>query len=295
MTILNHSDSHIIPPLVNLFLAFQLTGAFGLVVIILTALLSKRVKRNATWYYFIISWILSCISYTLIFILGQQNEPSFGPCLVQAGAIYGAPVLTSCATLAFTIEDAVGRARSGGTAAHATPTLSHDHVAVVPFTVWLGIFISLIVFGVEHPSQVSQRTKRDDTCDFESISLSSLIAIMSTFVLLVIQRQATSRPRLIKNRNLLKDRQLTRMAVRVIIFSLLGALGLGIGVAYVLYSIPGSSFDVIMSTLPIGGVLIFGTQADLLEVWMFWRTPATPRKPLEDTKTSVIPEVPTPC
>jgi hypothetical protein len=64
-----------------------------MVLIVLTALASHTVKRNATWYIFCMTWILSCISYTFIFLIGQQESPSFGPCLAQGAAIYSAPSL----------------------------------------------------------------------------------------------------------------------------------------------------------------------------------------------------------
>ncbi|KAF7301187.1 hypothetical protein MIND_00683200 [Mycena indigotica] len=288
--VLPHSGTNIIVPLVNVFLTLQLIGACGLVAILLTAIISKRVKRNATWYNFIATWILSCLSYTFVFIIGQQYTPNFGPCLVQAGAIYGAPVVTSCATLAFAVDMFLGvRATAIQKPSQRRRYLTISLV-VLPFAIWLGFVLPLWVFGAQNPTEV--RIGPNGTyCDFESnipSKVSSAISVVSTFSLLLIEGYIATR--LIKNRNLLKDRQLVRMAVRVILFSLLGALSLGIGVAYVLYSIPGSSFDVIMSTLPVGGCLIFGTQADLLRVWMFWRHPAaTPAIPkgTESTQSMV--------
>jgi len=110
----------------------------------------------------------------------------------------------------------------------------------------------------------------DSEADWPS-KVSSGTTIFTTVFLLIIEGYVVAC--LIKKRNLLKDRQLTRMAIRVVVFSILGAIGLGLGFAYVLYSIPGASFDVIMAALPVGGFLIFGTQDDLLNVWMFWRKP----------------------
>jgi len=289
-------DPNINPLLVNAFLALQLSGGFGLFLIVLTALGSRHVKRNSTWYTFLVAWIISCISYTLIFLLGQQNAPSFGPCVTQAAGIYSAPSLTSSATLAYAIDMLLGvRATSPQHPPKRQNSITLTLV-FIPYVIGLAVFVGMLAFGVSNPTQT--RIGPNGTyCDFVSdipSKISSLITIGTTLILLVIEGYIAIR--LIRNRNLLKDRQLSAMAVRVIIFSALGALGLGVGIAYELYSIPGASFDVIMATIPAGGVLIFGTQTDLVNVWLFWRTQA-PRHAEQyddDLKSSAIPDVPTP-
>nr|GAT57278.1 predicted protein [Mycena chlorophos] len=284
----DHSDSHESAPLVSVFLTFQLIGLFGLILLILTAALAKRVKRNPTWYNFVVSWIISCISYSFIFIIGQQEDPQFGPCLFQESLIYGAPVLTSSVTLAFAIDMLLNIL-----AASAPQRSQHRRryltilLLVMPYLVWLGIVISLLVYGGENPKMV-RKGPNGTYCDLEADTpskVSSGLTVILTFVLLIIEGYITAR--IIKNRRVLnKDNKLIRMAVRVMVFSIFGAVGLGIGIAYVLYSIPGASFDVIMSTLPTGLILIFGTQADLLSVWTFWRAP--PMEGAANDKASMV-------
>ncbi|KAF7313336.1 hypothetical protein HMN09_00489100 [Mycena chlorophos] len=304
----DHSDSHESAPLVSVFLTFQLIGLSGLILLVLTAALSKRVKRNPTWYNFVVSWIISCISYSFIFIIGQQEDPQFGPCLFQESLIYGAPVLTSSVTLAFAIDMLLNIL-----AASAPQRSQHRRryltilLLVMPYLVWLGIVISLLVYGGENPKEV-RKGPNGTYCDLEADTpskVSSGLTVILTFVLLIIEGTSVCLPthslspstdrqlpgyitaRIIKNRRVLnKDNKLIRMAVRVMVFSIFGAVGLGIGIAYVLYSIPGASFDVIMSTLPTGLILIFGTQADLLSVWTFWRTP--PMEGAANDKASMV-------
>jgi len=288
-------DPDINPQLVTAFLALQLSGGFGLFLVVLTALGSQRVKRNSSWYTFLVAWIISCISYTLVFLFGQQNAPSFGPCVTQAAGIYSAPALTSSATLAFAIDMLLGvRATSP-----QLPLMRRKWVTLmllfIPYVLWLAVFVGMLAFGVSNPAQ-TRRGPNGTYCDFVSdipSKISSFITIGTTLVLLVIEGYIATC--LIRNRNLLKDRQLSAMAVRVIVFSVLGALGLGVGIAYELYSIPGASFDIIMATLPLGGFLIFGTQMDLVNVWLFWRTqPPRPASQYADLKSAAIPDVPTP-
>lgn len=77
------------------FIVMQLTGAGGLTLILLTALVSKHVKRHPTWYNFTVSWIFSCLCYCLLFLAGQQvgDPPDETLCGVQAALVYAAPVL----------------------------------------------------------------------------------------------------------------------------------------------------------------------------------------------------------
>jgi hypothetical protein len=68
-------------------------GLFSLLFIIATALLSPSIQRSSTWYMFIWSWIITCISSLIL--VGQQTgpAPSTAVCLFQAMLIYTTPVL----------------------------------------------------------------------------------------------------------------------------------------------------------------------------------------------------------
>jgi len=115
-------------------------------------------------------------------------------------------------------------------------------------------------------------------CDLSSFTpskISGLIVVLATLPIIGIQGY-TGRRLIRRNLNFLKDFALVKMAIRVMVFSLLGVLGLGIGFAYVLFSERGLVFDVIMAILPAAGVIIFGTQMDLVNVWLF-------RRPTEDS------------
>ncbi|KAH0582068.1 hypothetical protein H2248_011724 [Termitomyces sp. 'cryptogamus'] len=57
------------------------------------------------------------------------------------------------------------------------------------------------------------------------------------------------------------------MVIRVMVFNLLGALALGVVVAYVMTWQHGLAFDMILATLPVLAVLIFGSQLDLIRIW----------------------------
>jgi len=282
---------HVDVQLVNVFLGLQLSGGVGFTLIVLTALCSRHVKRNSTWYTFCLAWIISCVSYTFIFIVGQQNAPHFGACVTQAAGIYSAPALTSCGTLAFAIDMLMGvRAASTKIPPKRRQTITLA-LLTVPFIIWVILFVGFLVFGINNPAEVV-KGPNGTYCDLTSFTpskISGLVAVAATLLILIIEGYIGLR--LLRNRKLLQDRQLKTMAIRVMVFSLLGALGLGVGIAYVLFSKQGTAFDIIMAFLPACGVSIFGSHSDLINVWMFWRPRPAARE--EDVKSPSI-NMPTP-
>ncbi|KAK7061280.1 hypothetical protein R3P38DRAFT_2828586 [Favolaschia claudopus] len=289
------SDAHSNAQLVNAFIALQLIGQFGLFVIVLTAVASPNVKRNPTWYTFCVGWILSCVSYTFVFLIGQQDAPTFGACVTQAAGIYAAPVLTSLTTLSFAMDMLLDvRAASAHSPLKRSRTITIA-LLVIPFFVWIVMFVGFLVFGVKNPSLVG-KGPNGTYCDLNTFipsKITGLISVLATIVILLIQGYIGVR--LFKNRHLLQDRRLAAMAIRIMIFSLLGALALGIGFAYVLFSAQGPEFDIITALLPIGSVIIFGTHFDLFDVWLFWRQPrSSSSSQTHYFKSASITSVPTP-
>jgi len=65
------------------------------------------------------------------------------------------------------------------------------------------------------------------------------------------------------------------MVIRVLVFSSLGVLSLVMAVAWVIAYSHDQAFDIILALLPVSAFLVFGSQMDLVRVWMFWRQPRT--------------------
>ncbi|KAF8067919.1 hypothetical protein FPV67DRAFT_1449507 [Lyophyllum atratum] len=69
--------------------------------------------------------------------------------------------------------------------------------------------------------------------------------------------------RLYQNRGIISgSSQSVTMVIRVMIFSLLGALALGVAVAYVITWKHDQAFDMILASLPVLAFLIFGSQLE---------------------------------
>lgn len=97
--------------LFSLFIVLQLTGFTGLVIILFTASVSTlSKKRHPSWSNFIVTWIISCVSYRLVyhpslkfpsvncwfsFLAGAPItwQPEYSLCLTQAALIYTVPTL----------------------------------------------------------------------------------------------------------------------------------------------------------------------------------------------------------
>ncbi|KAJ7638343.1 hypothetical protein FB45DRAFT_902552 [Roridomyces roridus] len=256
------------PQVVGAFLGLQLSGMIGFAVVVSTATCSQNVKRKPTWYAFCAAWILSCLSYTLVFLVGQQDAPNYGVCVTQAAAIYASPGMAGCSTLALSIDMLLG--------VRASQTMSVRRrygvtltLMITPYVLWLGLFIGFLVYGLQNPATVKMGPN-GTYCDLSTVTpsrISGMIVVLSMLPLIVIQGYIGSR--LVRNRNFLRDFKLVQMATRVMIFSLLGVLGMGVGFAYVIFSEQGPVFDIILAALPASGVLIFGTQMDLVNVWLF--------------------------
>ncbi|KAK0460158.1 uncharacterized protein EV420DRAFT_1763092 [Desarmillaria tabescens] len=99
-------DTHTIRAVVAVFNCLQLLGLTLLLVVLMPALFSARVRRMRTWHTMIISGIVYDLCYMLLMIPGQQfgPPPSFALCLFQSCLIYGAPVLLVSFCLAFLVE-----------------------------------------------------------------------------------------------------------------------------------------------------------------------------------------------
>lgn len=71
----------------------NLVGGLGMVLMLITAAMSAKVKRLPTWYSFCVSWVISTVSYSLLFISAEQftGTPLFYVCYVQASLIYSLP------------------------------------------------------------------------------------------------------------------------------------------------------------------------------------------------------------
>ncbi|PBK99574.1 hypothetical protein ARMGADRAFT_509945 [Armillaria gallica] len=249
---------------VRAFDVLQISGAVGFLLIVLTAVLSRHVQRHFTWLSFCISWIMSCISYTLLVFTGTNgsNGVPFALCVTQAGLIYGAPALTSCTTfsLAFYMYTHV-KASLGG------KSLDVDTFWLIlgPYLIGLGFFLGVLVSGIRQPSRVYKAQNYCEVASHFPTKASALVVALATTGVVIISVFVSVQ--LYRNRRRLgHDALHVTAAIRVILFGIVGFLGFV--AVYAFTSNRGPEFGIILALVPNFGVVIFSSQADILHAWI---------------------------
>jgi len=267
------------PALIKVFISFQLFGLFGTILMLVTALCPRSKPRQSTWYSFTISWIISTVSYTLLFWGGALTgpEPPYTLCLIQGILVYSAPPMTAATTLALVIQiwilvrsvvaapsSKVGRVNPMFLAA----------LLVFPYVLYVSILVGTFVVGWQNQRTV-RRVGTGMYCNFSDV----IIGRATTFIMIVIMVPAVVFEVLVcralhKQWILLKRQSDALSAVlRVASFTFMGLLGIALSILFFFMIHHGSDLNIVISIMPIAVVLIFGTQGDLLRVWMFWKKP----------------------
>ncbi|GLB38954.1 hypothetical protein LshimejAT787_0601160 [Lyophyllum shimeji] len=253
------------------FIVLQLVGGCGLLIVLLTAAIGRGVKRYSTWYSFGASWVFSCVCYTLLAFAGQRTgpDPEFGLCVIQMALIYAAPSLTACTTLSLIIHMLLNLRRLLANAPFRTNSGAVAALLIVPYLVWLAEFLGVLLYGISTPDTV-RRSLNGTYCNSKNPLLSKISAlIVVCCTVLTVALQGIIALRLYRNRTVISGcSQSVTMAIRVMVFSLVGALALGVAIAYVVTYQHDQAFDMILASLPVMAFLIFGSQPDLARVWM---------------------------
>jgi len=252
------------------FVALQLIGGCGLLIVVLTATFGPGVKRYSTWYSFGASWVFSCLSYTLLAFAGQRTGPvpDYALCVVQSALIYAAPSLTGCTTLALVVHMLLNLRRLLANAPFRTESGIIAALLIMPYVVWLAEFVGVFVYGFINPETV-RRSPNETYCDSSNPMLSKISSmVVLACMVLIIVIQGIIAVRLYRNRSVISGcgKSIT-MVIRVMLFSILGALALGVAVAYVITWQHDQAFDMILASLPLLAFLIFGSQLDLIRIW----------------------------
>ncbi|KAM5539218.1 hypothetical protein V8D89_007091 [Ganoderma adspersum] len=264
---------------VRIFVAFQAIGAIGLLAVLLTVIFAPRVYRHFTWLNFCITWLIYCISYLLLAFSGAQTSPeppSYGLCLTQASLIYAAPILVAMSTFAlvlqlwFTLSKALAPPQ-----AKQRDCLRNGFLLIAPYVAWLTIVIAILSIGTMHPNVV-ERAGHFVYCTISTGKPGTIIAaIVVTILLIMIGFDLYIGWMLYKNwRALHKSDHPFQiplsLLLRVAVFSFVCVIGIGCAFVF-LAGVSYYAGNIIIALMPLIAFLVFGTQRDILRVWMFWR------------------------
>ncbi|KAI0364465.1 hypothetical protein BV20DRAFT_1057184 [Pilatotrama ljubarskyi] len=264
----------------KVFLTFQFTGAVGLLAVLLTALFARKVYRHFTWLNFCITWLIYCISYTLLAFSGQQTRPeppAYPLCLTQASLIYAAPVLVAMSTFSlvlqlwFTLSSALQPPPKGTRRDY----MRNGFLLLAPYIMWLGFIVAILVIGTQHPDKV-ERAGGLVYCTIKTGTPGNVTAVFVAVILVVmVGLDVYIGTVLYKNWRALRGSDRPgkipfSLIVRVAIFSLVCVVGIGCAFVF-LSNVSFFAGNTIIALMPVIAFLVFGTQRDILSVWLFWR------------------------
>ncbi|KAJ7622288.1 hypothetical protein FB45DRAFT_123834 [Roridomyces roridus] len=272
-----------VPAAVLAFNILSLLGFLLLILVFLTACLSPTVKRVSTWYSYIISWTIFCI--TAFVVLGHQAPgdppPSFALCVVDSALMYASRPFAGFATLALILHLYLNISTR---LKNADGYVRREHVIALlgfPPAVYILMFLYTLILGIRTPDQVELEVG-GFYCHIASQTpaiVGAALVVLGTSVSLIIEVLIA----ILLSRNWRAFRALQRcnehtvslsIILRVSIFGLIPAVGLILTFATYEQTLQNriwSTYNILIALLPLAAALVFGSQWDLIKVWMFWR------------------------
>jgi hypothetical protein len=277
-----------------LFIGLHVFGCVGITAILCTVLASRNIYRYPTWINLAISWIFSSFSYNLLLITGQQSKevPDYGLCLTQATLIYATPVLCVFTTLALVIQIWQHSSTLCGVECFK---LSPTFLLVMPYALALLVVAEVILMGIEMPWNVQKEFGL--YCGIINGipgKVSSGLAMLAIIVSFIIEGRTVFL--LCHNRRILRGIASTcssnfsiGMVVRVALFSIGGVFVIIIASIFILnVNDAQNAANISLASMPALFVVVFGTQEDILKVWIFWRKDTTESQMLGPKDLKII-------
>ncbi|KAJ7594569.1 hypothetical protein C8J56DRAFT_1044299 [Mycena floridula] len=264
-----------------LLVTLHFISLVGVIGIFFTAWFARSCPRYPTWFNFVWAWIIWTFSWSFMVLTGQLKSGSNIPhslCLIQGTLIYAIPILTSATTLVFVLQTwQVLRSILGDGSASAVKgnhgSTTRVILLVVPYAIWLAAVLLIFVYGLQNPETVIrinhvQCLIRAPDLIEAAASLSNLIEIL--FAKSV--RTAIIGYYLMRfNKSVVGSPEYAPI-IRVVLFAFLVILSLVAEISVLVdektYGSEWFAFQT--AILALGGLLIFGSQTDVLRVWMFW-------------------------
>ncbi|KAF9464069.1 hypothetical protein BDZ94DRAFT_1321394 [Collybia nuda] len=258
---------------------FASLGIVSILVVLIPALFSPRIRRSATWFVVLVSWLVYSVSYILLF--GRQTSskpPPLGLCLFQAVLVYATPPLCAAATTCFTIDfflkllivklrgQKIGRK-------------SRKLLISLPWA--LGLIISGEAILVVDDAKAVVPDPNLFYCHIErSVPTTTNVAIMILCGLIIIPLEVYTGILLYRNWTVFKRSNggHARIALSTLIRLALFSLVVSIAIVLSLFTATNMGnfappWSVVLMTMPTFSALCFGTQRDILGVWQFWKRP----------------------
>jgi hypothetical protein len=261
---------------VHAFIALNLIGGIGMLLVLITAILARKVKRLSTWYSFCISWVLSCISYSLLFLAGQQTTatPSYWLCYSQAALIYAMPPTTTGTTLALLVHILLSFPDTTAEIPIKVNLRTSCMLLMGPYSIFLVMFIGVSLFDTRNPMTL-QKADRGTYCNSTNSDwsrISSIVVAVLSMAIIIVEGQLVAR--VYSNiQSLRKDSQSFATIFRALLFTTINFITLVIAMVFTVTNDHALAFDLIISIFPLLALFVFGLQKDLFEAWFSWQAP----------------------
>jgi len=270
---------------------------FGLPVLLLVVIFSRKVQRHITFVNFCLAFLIIGISSSLLMYIGETEgpEPPRMLCLLQASLLYGMPGISSMAALMLVLHMfLVIRGYYYG-----EEYLDRDHVlqlwvmTVSPYMVFFVCMIATAVIGAGHPERVS-RNRRFFYCSVDFIPLTNTLTIVSAIVLFAtFVFEVWTVVILCKQWKIQKDNAATSgslnlsLPIRIIAFGFYIIIALSLSLLSI--KSPQSPVpDLVIASAATVFMLIFGTQRDILQAICFWKKRSPKRVEPSDSVTTTV-------
>ncbi|KAF9027267.1 hypothetical protein BDP27DRAFT_1350674 [Rhodocollybia butyracea] len=243
-----------------------------------SALFSKSIVRMMTWFALIISCWLSCISFLLL--VGHQvgGDPSFSLCLFQAGMIYAAPPSAAAAALAFVIEIYLRLTT------FMTQTLVNNRIITsllfLPAVTHQVVFWIAIFTGLSKQEAV-QPNPQNMFCRIDAELPPAVTGVtVITFVVIMIMVELYTIYYLWRRRTVFREARRHgvgpifpfKLFIRVGIYTLVAMILISVDVVINFGPTKESTPALdITAVIPLSIALVFGTQEDIVHMYMFWK------------------------
>ncbi|KAJ7898071.1 hypothetical protein B0H13DRAFT_2032389 [Mycena leptocephala] len=275
------SDSSSLPAWVMAFNILSALGFISVALVFFTAILSPNVKRVSTWYLYMLAWWAFTTPPWLV--IGHQTHfdspPSFPLCVLDSALVYASCPFAAFGTLSLILQLYLnvstrlkgGEVRSG----------SRFVLLGIPPILYLIMFLWTFILGIVNPDQV-ELEPGGFYCHLDQTPptiVAACLVLFATSAALVIEGMIV----ILLSQHWRAFRALQRrdehtvslsIIIRVSVFAILPVIGLGLSFTAYIPNFVDKIFPVynlLLASLPMAAALIFGSQSDIVHVWMSWR------------------------
>ncbi|KAF9468025.1 hypothetical protein BDZ94DRAFT_1246979 [Collybia nuda] len=269
------------------FNVFAFLGVFSILLVLVPALLSSRIKRSRSWFGVLATWMLYSATYLLLVGRQLNPEPPYGLCILQAALVYATTPMCSVATTCFSIDFFLQLS----TVLYKGRRIDHRVTNLLFLFPWaLGAMVFMEALLVVHDASLVKPNQFYCHIDSSVPTITNLVLFFASIFVIIPFHVYTG---LILHRNWTIFKQICHTNARIAVWTTikLSIFTLVVVLAVILSSVLTARVDsgedvtsewrIAVITLPTFSAVCLGFQQDILNTWWFWikREPTPPSVP----------------